>query len=269
MKIVIYKADKEVPFGTIYNQLGSTDKIIFSNRSEKVSDFNKKGIDDLKYLVEPWLPKQSIIGSQEEDTIFYVPLEIKGKFMEILENLIDGFKKMMGKGKEDSVPTSEQLGLGKGSSLGSFYDDEMEIQEVIMTEAKQKLEMLFNSIADEENEIDAVLVCIFGNEQINILCSSQPKQNRVIEPLDHTTALLEVLVSCLSKTKQVNSQSGEFEHVVFQYSGRVIHITHLPKYGDYTFLVFVSATREGIEMFEFFREQHLEKIQELLDALFA
>lgn len=53
MKIVIYKADRDVPFGTTYDQLGSTDKIIFSNCQDKVTDFNRKSVDELKHLVQP------------------------------------------------------------------------------------------------------------------------------------------------------------------------------------------------------------------------
>jgi hypothetical protein len=158
MKIVIYKADKEAPFTTAYNQLGSAEKIIFSNRSEKVTDFNNKSVDELIHLVESWLPKKSVIGSQEEDTIFYVPFEIKEKFMEILENLIDGFKKMMGKGERDSVPTSQELGLGKESSLGSFYDDEIEIQEVLTTMDHEKLQNFVDEISKRNNGVSGIAV---------------------------------------------------------------------------------------------------------------
>ncbi len=271
MKIVIYKSDDNVPFETAYDQLGSIDKIIFSNRSEKVTDFNKKGVGDLKHLVEPWLPKRSVIGSQEEDTIFYIPFEIKEKFMEILENWIDGFKKiMMGKGKEDSVPTSQEFGLGKESPLASFYD-EVKIQEVVTMsreDTKKELEKLFNSISDDDNEIDAILVCTYDGTKMNVQCSSAKKADRTVD-IDSYSIQLRDLVSLLSKTGKVNPKIGSLNHVVFQYSGGIIHISHLPEHGDYTFLIFVSATKEGIEMLEFYRKRNLEEIQRHLKDLFA
>ena len=265
MKIVIYKSDRNVPFKAEYDQLGSTDKIIFYNRAEQIINFNEK---DVEYLVRPWLPKRSIMGSDKEDTIFYVPFAIKEKFMDILEKLIEGFKKMMGRGERDSIPTSDQLGLGKESSLASFYN-EMEIQEVIMTkpEARKKVEALFNSISEDDNEIDAVLVCTYDGK-ISTQCSSTSKENRKVDTGSYAVQLKD-LVSLLTHTKKVNPKIGELEHVEFQYSGGIIHITHLPKYGDYTFLIFVSATKEGVEMLEFFRNKHLEEIQGLLDDFFA
>ncbi|EDN68343.1 hypothetical protein BGP_2478 [Beggiatoa sp. PS] len=84
---------------------------------------------------------------------------------------------------------------------------------------------------------------------------------------------LKDLVSLLSKTQQVNPDIGLFDHMMFQYaangnsSGGIIHVTHLPDYGEYTFLIFVSATSEGIEMLELHRNRNLQKIKEFLDIL--
>jgi len=276
MRIVIYKADKKIPFTTAYNQLGSPNKIIFSNRSEQVTDFNNKSVDELRHLVEPWLPKKSVIGSHEEDTIFYVPFEIKGKFMEILENWIDGFKKMMGKGEKDSVPTSQQLGLGEGSSLASFYDD-MEKQEVYIVEkrdAERELVKLFNFIADQDNEIDAVILSTFTSGRTRVAYSSEPKGERTVKT--ETFAMqLKDLIALLDKTQQVYPDAGTLDYVMFQNAasggtrGSIFHITHLPQYGKYCFLTFISATAEGIEMLEYFREQNLDKIKELLDDIYS
>jgi len=270
MKIVIYKTDKkEVPFGTTYNQLGSTDKIIFSNRSEKVSDFNKKGVDDLKYLVEPWLPKQSIIGSQKEDTIFYVPFEIKEKFMEILEKLIDGFKKMMGKGKEDSVPTSEQLGLGKGSSLASFYDDEMEIQEVrVLMSKKEELVKLFNGVVEEDNEIDAVFV--YSDTDSMIVAESVPSSDKKRE------VNVETFVGVLGgiATHKIATENraglGLLEYTIYQFSEGILNVTPLEEGFDGKYLLcFVSATPQGLGEMLMYRRKNISKLVDKLRAILA
>jgi hypothetical protein len=270
MRIVIYKADTEVPFGTAYNQLGSTDKIIFSNRSEKVTDFNNKSVDALIHLVEPWLPKKSLIGSQEEDTIFYVPFEIKGKFMEILEKLIDGFKKMMGKGKKDSVPTRKQLGLDKGSSSGSFYD-EIEIDEVIMIPNEltpsDALQKEINRIVEGNNEIDCIFFANVGKQGSSSILrvsneSSQEDRQfdwRLLERVLGGVESLEATIEGLNR--------GELDYTLFKFGnnqkGGILCLSIVPNSRPKLWLGFVSATYQGERMFLSFREEFLPEVLKL------
>ena len=139
-------------------------------------------------------------------------------------------------------------------------------------QAKTELLNLLNSIAEEDNEIDAALISIYDGNRTRVAYSSNPKSDRKVDT-DTFAAQLKDLVSLLSTTKKVNSDIGLFDYVMFQYAandgspGGIIHITHLPAYGEYTFLIFVSATAEGIEMLELYRKRNMPKIKELLDTL--
>ncbi len=86
---------------------------------------------------------------------------------------------------------------------------------------------------------------------------------------------LKDLIALLDKTQQVYPDAGTLDYVMFQNAasggtrGSIFHITHLPQYGKYYFLTFISATVEGIEMLEHYREKNLDRIKELLDDIYS
>jgi hypothetical protein len=51
------------------------------------------------------------------------------------------------------------------------------------------------------------------------------------------------------------------------FSGGVVHITHLPQYHEYTFLVFVGTEADELNLLNFYRKKHLDEIYALLDHL--
>ncbi|MEN8218145.1 MAG: hypothetical protein ABFS56_17595 [Pseudomonadota bacterium] len=271
MRIVIYKANKEAPFRTAYNQLGSTDKIIFSNRSEKVTDFNdkEKGVDDLNHLVVPWLPKQSMIDSHEEDTIFYVPFEMKEKFMDILENLMGGFKNMMGKGKTDSVPTSQELGLGQGSSLASFYD-EMEKPEVITIMDHEKLQNFVDDISKGNNGVSGIAV-INRNKGKAIVHSRESGADGDLVDL---AKMLNWLAPIISLKKELDGDVAAplvermkcFQNCVLNFEGGAVIIDFIddPKVGFPVLIAYLNLDAEKVGMAETTAEMTTQKIIPLL-----
>ncbi len=265
MKIVIYKSDQDVPFDTTLNQLGSMDKIIFSNRPEKVDDFNQKSVDDLRHLVEPWLPKQ--IGNKE-DTIFYVPFVIKENFMKILENLINSFKNMMANGKPTSIPTSQQLGLGDGSPLASFYN-EMDIHEVkVLMSKKEELVEVFNSIVKEDNEIDAVFVYSDEDSMIVAESISGSDSSRNVD--------VETFVGVLSGiathkiTEKDRTGLGSLEYTTYQFSEGILNVTILEEgFSSKYLLCLVSATPKGLGEMLMYRRKNMANLTEKLRTILA
>jgi len=259
MKIVIYKADKDVPFATDYDQLGSTDNIIFSNRQDKVTDFNSKSVDELKHLVQPWLPKR--VGSEADNTIFYVPYDMWNKFIDILERLINGFKEMMVKGEKTSVPTSQQLGLGKGSSLASFYD-EMEIQKVLeepteknMIEAVKELEELLNEIVTSSNEVDAIFVYDLTNNLVlyNSTASTEREEDLpkfLTERKNYGASVANFgdlrNVSTVLNTFGDDTKRGKLQRTMFQLTNGVLNVYFFDEYTVPIAVVFVSAKPTGL-----------------------
>ncbi|KHD04736.1 hypothetical protein PN36_09620 [Candidatus Thiomargarita nelsonii] len=272
MKIVFYKANEDVWFDTRYAQLALPSEIIFSNRQDKLLIFEQKSIDELGRWIKPLLPRD--VSSSDE--IFFVPSEIQDKFMGVLNKVISGFKGMVKKGETMDIPTSKELGLEPGKPNSSFYD-EMEKQEVYIVEkqeAEKELMKLFNFIANEPNEIDAVILSIFSAGRTRIAYASAPKGERSVRT-DTFAMQLKDLITLLDKTQKVYPDAGKLDHVVFQNAasegsrGSIFHITHLPEYGKYYFLTFISATADGIEMLEHYREQNLDKIKELLGIIYS
>jgi hypothetical protein len=271
MKIVFYKTTEEVWFETRYAQLALHSEIIFSNRRDKLDTFEQQSVEQIGRWIKPLLPK----NINNSDEIFFVPSEIQDKFMAVLDKMISGFKSMMKKGETTDIPTSEELSLEPGKPNASFYE-QMEKQEVYIVEkkdAEKELLKLFNFIADQDNEIDAVILSTFTSNRTRIAYTSNKKEERSVET-DTFAMQLKDLVALLEKTQQVYADAGQLDYVMFQNAasgstrGSIFHITHLPKYGQYYFLTFISATSEGIEMLEHYRERNLPKIKELLDIIY-
>ena len=286
MKLFVYNSHENAPFDKFYQVLGGYQRIIFSNDSKYRDKFSQQEV-----IIKELLPTNrvhpednTILVPSEEDEkdekIFFIPLTMKDNFIKFLKSLFQ--KTDWQENKTIQKPSTDEIGIvGGDSKLSQFYNQIK--TEVVLTpitegivnksEAKAELLKLFNFISEQDNEIDAVLVTTYAGK-IQEVCLSDPKKDRHVDVKSYA-AQLKDLVSLLEKTKQVNPQIGSFDHVMFQYKatsdsrGGIIHITHLPEYGEYTFLIFVSATEEGIELLELYRHRNLPKIKELLDVLLA
>ena len=281
MILFIYQATEEAPFEGLFYPIGGYKKIILSNNNNEIERFKKHNgslITDLlpEGIAEPTDETICCIPP-DDNSLFFIPLEMKETFMKLFEGL---FKKTTWlKDKTTKKPSKDEIGLVGGNEVSQFYDN-LEIQSVLIpeedtvekAEAKQGLLELFNTVIHQDNEIDAVLVSTYDESRTRVAYSSDPKEHRTVDT-DSYAVQLKDLVSLLSKTKQVNPDIGLFDHVTFQYqpegssAGGIIHVTHLPQYGDYTFLIFVSATSEGIEMLELYKKRNINKIKEFLDVL--
>ncbi len=282
MRVFIYNATEEAPFEGFFHPIGSYKKVIISNNGQEIERFHQHEGAHIKELLPDGSPDPSddtiYYIPPDDESIFFIPLEMKDTFMKLLAGL---FKTTWWKPEETAPkPSKDEIGLIGEDQLSHFYDN-METQAVFKpiaedtvdkTEAKQELLKLFNHITEQDNEIDAVLVSTYDGSRTRVAYSSEPKADRKVDT-DSYAAQLKDLVSLLSKTKQINPDIGLFDHVMFQYikegssPGGIIHVTHLPVYGEYTFLIFVSATEEGIEMLELYRKRNLEQIKEYLDVL--
>ena len=282
MKLFIYTAREEAPFEGLFEPIGSYQKVILSNQAPQTTLFNQLEGASIKELLQ-----EGIIDTTDETVcyippddgcFFFIPLEMEETFMKLLTRL---FKTTWWKLDETATkPSKEEIGLVGEDKLSQFYE-KLETQTVLTpvtedtvekTEAKQALLDLFNEIAAKDNEIDAILVSTYDGNRTRVAYSSTPKEHRKVDT-DSYAVQLKDLVSLLAKTQQVNPDIGLFDHVTFQYGpqgdskGGIINVTHLSHYGEYTFLIFISATGDGIEMLELYRNRNLSKIKELLDVL--
>ena len=271
MKLFLYTAIEEIPIEGLFEPIGSYQKIILSNNDKQIKLFIRLDGSPIKDLLPDSI-------SDDDNRLFFIPIEMKDTFMKLFDSLFKKTKWVQDKNAQK--PSKEEIGLVGEDELSSFYD-EIKTEAVLKpltedtvekTEAKQKLLELFNTIATEDNEIDAVLVSIYDGNRTRVAYSSEPNQERRVDT-DSFAIQLKDLISLISKTKKVNPDVGLFDNAVFQYAasgqsaGSIIHVSHLSQYGDYTFLIFVSATADGIEMLELYRNRNLPKIKELLDVL--
>jgi hypothetical protein len=276
MRVFIYTTTEEAPFEGLFEPIGSYDKVILSNNDKQIALFNRHQGSPIKDL----LPEGIIDSSDEtnchiapnDNSLFFIPLDMKETFMNLLKSL---FKKT--KWAEDKAtrkPSKDEIGLVGGDDVSQFFD-KIEVETFLQPvedekmSKKQDLEELFNSIADQDNEIDAVLVCTHDDNKTRIAFSNTPKSGDRGVDTDSFAVQMQHFVSMLKMTSRVNTEIGSFKTAELLFSGGIVHITHLPQYGEYTFLVFVSATEEGIELLALHRKRNMEKILALLGELFG
>ncbi len=274
MKLFIYSATEEAPFDGLFEPIVSYQKVILSNHEQQITLFNQLEGAPIKELLPEGIidPADETIHAipPDDDRLFFIPLEMEDTFMKLLERL---FKKT--KWAEKKITTSKNdIGLVGDDELSQFYE-KIETQRVLqpleddMMTKKQELEDLFNTIVGEENEIDAVLICTHDDNKTRIAYSSMPDAGTRNVDTDSFAVQIQYFVSMLKMTSKVNSHLGSLKTAEFLYSGGIVHITHLPQFNQYTFLVFVSATEEGIELLALHRKRNLEKIIGLLKEIFG
>jgi len=208
MKIVVYTADSEVPFNEFYKPLSGWTKIIFSNKKEirfdenAVKALSPKGIRDSNDASIRYIP-------DEDDSIFFVPLEMKDMFTKQLKRL---FKTTKWEDIAAQKPSKEELGLGgSGDKLAQFYDKIVKVVEILVPKRKcsnKELENLLNKIVQEENLINAVFVLKNG-----ILCKNTTdidKEKLLYNYLDFIGAESTFLNNFGKKTSLGEPREGTF-----------------------------------------------------------
>ncbi|MEK8020691.1 MAG: hypothetical protein VSS75_027810 [Candidatus Parabeggiatoa sp.] len=273
MKLFIYTAHEATPFKGLFEPLGSFHKVILSNHDEQIKLFNQHEGTQIKDLLpEGIIDPDEMVSyiSPDDSSLFFIPEEMQETFMKLLKNL---FKKTKWTEEEPPhKPSKDEIGLVGNNDLSDFYDD-LETQTVLQSveddtmSKKQELEDLFNAIAQDDNEIDAILVCTSDETKIRIAYSSQPKEGSRQVDVDSFTVQIQHFVSMLKMTNKVNDHIGSLKTAELLFSGGIVHITHLPQLGEYTFLVFVSATEEGIELLALHRKRNLDKIMTQLGEM--
>ena len=273
MKLFIYTAHEATPFKGLFEPLGSFHKVILSNHDAQIKRFiEHEGTQIKDLLPEGIIDSDEMVSyiSPEDSSLFFIPSEMQETFMKLLQNL---FKKTKWTAEEPpEKPSKDDIGLVGNNDLSDFYDN-LETQSVLQSveddtmSKKKELEELFNAIAQDDNEIDAVLVCTHDDAKTRVAYSSQAKEGDRQVDVDSFSVQIQHFVSMLKMTNKVNDHIGSLKTAELLFSGGIVHITHLPQFGEYTFLVFVSATEEGIELLALHRKRNLDKIITLLGEI--
>jgi len=289
MRVFIYRTSEQAPFEGLFEPIGSYQKIILSNHVGQIELFNRHCGAPVKELLPEGIdidPTDDTLCCipPNDGSLFFIPSDMKDTFIKLLTSL---FKKTEWV-QEETIPkpSTDEIGLLGDDQLSQFYDkieitaalqpvkeettaSLQSIEENEPMSKKQELEDLFNSITEQDNEIDAILVCINDDNKTRIAYSSIPKTGARRVDTDSFAVQIQHFVAMLNMTNKVNQEIGSLKAAEFLYSSGIIHITHLPQFGENTFLVFVSATEDGIELLAFHRKRNLDKILELLNKLFG
>jgi len=270
MILFIYTASKEAPFEGMFRAIGSYERIFFSNNNTEIERFNQHEGAHAKDLLPEGLTEPSDDTSccipPDDGRIFFIPLEMKDTFMNLLKSL---FKKTnWAEDKTSKKPSKDDIGLVGSDDFSQFYDN-IEVQTVLKQEEivddprVAELKTLLDQIAQDENEIDVIFVANPNADITGILMyESTPTPRAQNVDVNALEMQVKKLAEVFKITKQANL--GELESSVTQLTGGIMSVDALP--GE-LLLYFISATRDGMEMFQFHRKKFLPQVKDKLTTL--
>jgi len=264
MKLFIYTTldGKEVPFDGLYQNLGSGyQKVIFSNQEKYLATFTSQQEATIQLILSTSVP------NSEDEKIIFLPLAMKEMFIEFLKKLYpsDNWQ------KEDEVqkPSQQEIGMVGDSPLSTFYQ-QMEVQSVLQPinstngdhimnpKIKEALKKMMDPIAAEDNEIDVIFIANpeadLGEGVIVVETEPTSRGKRL------NMNALEMQVTQLAKVFQTTAKAnlGGLEKGIIQLSEGILRVDPLP---GGLLLYSVSATREGMEIFQYYWKENLPNIQ--------
>jgi hypothetical protein len=225
MKILVYEADDIVPIKGLYEWLGDSGSIIFSNAEQKIQNFDSREVIRL-------------LGSIHFDTvIFYIPLSIQNQFVKLVNQQ---FK--ITEWQEDNTVkvSSDDIGLIGKDELSQFFD-RMVLKRVIkpndLKAIFSKTEVIEEKLPNQAKLSDqmakkvletgnkqasqtplSAVVMIIGTMVVVLMLALSFKQYKTL--LDEENSQLKKVVTELQNSSQkittVNEVTARLEEVVTQ-----------------------------------------------------
>jgi len=162
MKILVYETTEIVPIDGLYEWLGDSGSIIFSNADQAIQNFDSKEVIRL-------------LGSINFDTvIFYIPLSIQNQFVKLVNQQFN-----ITEWQEDNTVnfSIHQIGLIGKDALYKFLDTMKLI--VGLSPKKECTEKLIEAmnkiVSDVSNPIDAIFVSDMNKV---MLCQTEENQSK-------------------------------------------------------------------------------------------
>jgi len=252
MKVVIYTAETEVPFDEFYKPLGSWSKIIFSNKKQ----FDERAVKSLL----------DVTDFENESTVFYIPLEMKAIFFELLKK----FFKIELKEEKNNSKLNDSLGLSLIWEKFSQFYEKLKIQAVLVQtktngvimaidiSGNNPLQNKMDEIVKQPNGIDAIFV---GNVELEaVIAKSKINSQRQIDA--------ELMNGCLVGLKDLEQikelGKGELDYALFQLKQGIVCISIVPDSKPKMWLGFITATPQGANRLLHFRDKFLDDLQTLV-----
>lgn len=254
MKFVVYTADSDVPFNEFYQPLSGWTKIIFSNK--KAIRFNENAVKQL-------LPK-GVIDSNDasiryiadkDDSLFFVPLEMKDMFIEQLKHL---YKTTEWGNIVAQKPSKEVLGLGGSrDKLAQFYDKIVKVVEILVPKrtrfkecSNKALEELLDSIIQEENLINAVFVYYFDSAMLyKSVEESEIGKSQVDEIESISFETLKNIYHILVHFGKI-AKRGKLKHGTFRFSDGLFNLYFSNKIEQLVIIGFFSTNCNRLQLLQ-------------------
>jgi len=131
--------------------------------------------------------------------------------------------------------------------------------------AKEELATLFNAIVQEENGVDGIFVASTHNSPVPILLRSDSQTNngRTVD-IGAFAIQIQPLSTLIQRMKAAKAEG--FKTATFLFNTTKISVFLLGKKQS-LFLFFLSATSEGIAIFQFYQERYLPQIEKLIKEI--
>lgn len=270
MKLFIYTtpAGEKVPFDKLYQNLGSGfQKVIFSNQEKYLTAFTPQQEEIIESILSAGVP------NSEDEKIVFIPLAMKDMFTEFLKKFFNS--QNWQEEEETQKPSQQEIGMVGEGPLPKFYQ-QIEVQStlkpinstngdhIMNPKIKDALKKIMDQVAQEDNEIDVIFI---ANPEADL------GEGIIVVQTDPTTRgkainmnALEMQVTQLAKVFQTTAKAnlGGLEKGIIQLSEGILRVDPLP---GGLLLYSISATREGMETFQYYWKENLSKIQEQAKAL--
>jgi hypothetical protein len=269
MILFIYTASEKTPFEELFYPIGDYKKVILSNQEQQIKLFNQHEGAPIKELLPEGITDPADDTNccipPDDDSIFFIPLEMKDTFMKLLKQL---FGTKWAEDKTTKKPSKDDIRLVGSDDVSQFYDN-IEVQTVLKPEEivadprVAELKTLLDQIAQDENEIDVIFVANPNADITGILMyESTPTARAQNVDVDALEMQVKKLAEVFKITKQANL--GELKSSVTQLSGGIMSVDALP--GE-LLLYLISATPDGMEMFQYYRKKFLPDVKDKLTSL--
>jgi len=199
----------------------------------------------------------------EDDSIFFVPLEKNNMFTKQLKRL---FKTTKWGDITAQKPSKEELGLGgNGDKLAQFYDNMVKVVEILVPKKcfNKELEKLLNDISQEDNLINAVFVYYFDSA---MLCKSAEESEigqSLIDGIDSISFdTLKKVYHTLVHFGEI-AKRGDFMYGTFRFSDGIFNLFFSNKIEQLVIIGFFSTTGTRLQLLPDY-EQAVERIEKVI-----
>jgi len=249
LKVIIYTAEIEVPFDEFYEPLGSWKKIIFSNKIP----FDEKTVSSLL----------DVIDFEDDSTVFYVPLEMKEIFLELL--------KVIKKWNIEITPLEslkEPMGI-IWDKFSQFYE-KMNISEALKIKIipeknecpNKELESFLNKIVQKDDSIDAVFVFDFKNSKFCKSVRRTDIEKFSISKIDSVTKCFDPLIEFhIASSNNKKTGIGKLEGEIIHFANGIIYLYFISE--KQHVIGFISKTY-GVGELLWYGNKHVDIIKRYL-----